>query len=147
MAKKIVRSSKEKEEKVVNEKDLMAVAKGVKPPSVVTEKFWTKEPPYKMDRIFYRRQARRAIYAILKHWKFGWDFSDKPELIEMRDMITAQLDPNRQVRWDDFTHKWDLHPNDVTRIVFKEHWAKEGGGYDLDTGMPYPTAFTEQEHD
>jgi len=145
MAKKIIRSSSKEE--TVADPGLLDVAKGVKPLSDVTEKFWTATPPYKMDPVFYRRQARRAIYAILKHWKFGWDFSDKPELVEMRDMITAQLDPNRQIQWHDFTHKWDLHPNNVTKIVFKEHWAKEGGGYDLDTGMNYPTAFTEQKHD
>ena len=146
MAKMTIKKSTTKsKKKEVDEKDLLAVAKGTKSPTLLRN--WVSTPPPGQDFFRYRREARRAIYAIIKHWKFGWDFSDDEKLMEMHNIIDTQLDPNRQIQWTDFTHKWDLHPKDVTKIVFKEHWVKEGGGFDVESGLPYPTAFTEQGHD
>jgi hypothetical protein len=128
-----------------SEDTLLEVAKGVSSPETILEKkYWDDLKENRKDFINYRREARRAVYKILKNQNLKRELTD-PELIEMYNIINPQLDPNKGLRWNGFTKVWDLHPNNVKKIILKEHWIKEGGGFDLDFGSHYPTAFTEQK--
>lgn len=134
-------SSKEKDDTT-----LLEVAMGIKPPEEVLEqKFWNKEiidiPNYER----YRRDARRAIYKIIKYMKLKKSYKEVPMLNEMYEMINPMLDANKGLRWDNFSTVWDVHPKDITQIVLKEHWFKEGGGIDVELGTHSPTAFTNQK--
>lgn len=143
MARKKV--TKKKPGSDVTESSLLDVAKGVLPPETVIEKkFWDNPPTNKKEFQSYRREARRAVYAIIKNYKLKRPITD-PAQIEMQKILTEQLDGNKGLRWDNFTSVWDLHPNDIKKIILKEHWLKEGGGFDLDFGTHYPTAFTGQK--
>ena len=76
--------------------------------------------------------------------KRGIDFKDNKELYQLYTVINDQLDTNYGMDWGAFTHKWDIHPKFAMQIVIKEHWVKEGGGYDEEIGTHYPFAFTKQ---
>jgi hypothetical protein len=63
----------------------------------------------------------------------------------LHKLISEQLDPNLGLTYTEFSTRWDIHPKSLTQMVIKEHWVKEGGGFDLELGSHYPTAFTEQK--
>ena len=128
------------------EDDLLQYAMGVKPKEdIVQEKYWDKVIEDKQEFIAYRREARRAIYKIIKYMKLRKPYLDNPMLKEMYEKMNALLDPNMGLRWDNFSTRWDLHPTDINKIVLKEHWFKEGGGIDTELGTKSPTAFTSQK--
>lgn len=69
-----------------------------------------------------------------------------PDYLEngLKELIEAQLDPNKGQTWDSFTFHWDVGANDPFKVIIKTQWAESGGGYD-ETGNRTPPAFTEQE--
>lgn len=141
MAKKITVKNKE-----ISDSKILEIAKGVESPSeIIVEKFWDKTPTTEKDFISYRREARRAIYKIIKYMKLGKSYMNDPKYKEMYELINPKLNNNYGLRWDNFSSVWDIHPRDITKIVLKEHWLKEGGGFDLEVGSHFPTAFTEQK--
>ena len=131
--------------KVMKKNDILKVAKGVSSPSTIMEiNYWDNNTNSKKEFLSFRREARRAIYKIIKAKKLGNDITDVSTL-QMQDIINPQLDSNRGINWNNFTMNWDLHPKDVKKIVIKEHWAREGGSFDNDVGSCLPTAFTNQK--
>ena len=126
--------------------DLLQYAMGVAPiEDIMPEKFWDSPPTSARDFVLYRREARRAIYRIIKYKKMDKPYMDDPRLAEMYDIISAHIDHNNGITWDNFASRWDVHPQDIKKIVLKEHWVKEGGGFDVEMGTHSPTAFTEQK--
>jgi len=43
-----------------------------------------------------------------------------PKQLAVYEIFSAQLDSNRALTWDGFTHTWDIHPNQQSKIVLKE---------------------------
>ena len=143
--KRVVRKKK-KSSNESSDDDLLQYAMGVKPKEdIIQETYWDKEIEDRQKFITYRREARRAIYKIIKYMKLRKSYLDDPKLKEMYEKINVLLDPNMGLRWDNFSIRWDLHPTDINKIVLKEHWFKEGGGVDTELGTPSPTAFTSQK--
>ena len=147
---KIKRKTKSDEKvlpKVVSEKELLDIAMGVSDPSTAglkSNKYWNDSSENRKDFIRFRREVRRGIYAILKSMKHEKDFKANPKLNELFDIINDQLDPNIGMRWSDFTDKWDIHPKFGLQVIIREHWVREGGGFDAELGSHYPFAFTKQ---
>jgi len=124
---------------------LLDYAKGIAPiEEIITPKFWSNPPKSGREFYLFRREGRRAIYKIIKYKRLGKPFMDDPKLAEMYELISTHICPNNGINWGNFASRWDLHPKDITKIVLKEHWLKEGGGYDAELGTHSPTAFTEQ---
>lgn len=123
---------------------ILEVAKGLEPPESVgiENNFWEHIPSSSRDLIHFRREVRRGIYKIIKWKKMKKEWEDNLRLKQLHDIINAQLDPNRGIRWETFSDKWDIHPKKPLEIIIKEHWIKEGGGFDVDLGYHYPHAFT-----
>jgi len=144
--KKFVSKKKADSKSEIDETGLLEVAMGIKPPSeVMTEKFWNKAPSEVPNFERYRREARRAIYKIIKYMKLKKDYKSDPKLNEMFELINPMLVGDMGLRWDNFSNVWDVHPKDITKIVLKEHWFREGGGIDTELGTKAPTAFTSQK--
>jgi len=140
-------SEPEKPKKEPAPEDLLEVAKGAAPTEKIgiEEQFWQSSPTLKRDIIRYRREVRRGIYKILKYQRLNKDWRSIPKLVQLYDIINDQLEPNRGIRWETFADKWDIHPKEPLKIIIKEHWIKEGGGFDVDLGYHYPHAFTKKE--
>ena len=125
--------------------ELLDIAKGVVSSEVIApKKFWNETPESRKDFLSYRREARRAIYKIIKYRKMNKPIED-PAIQEMYNIISPQINPNLGINWNSFAVNWDIHPQNIKQIVIKEHWVKEGGGFDYDVGAHAPTAFTNQE--
>lgn len=91
-----------------------------------------------------RREARRAVFHIIKCKVFNRELTDV-KCIAYDKIISPQLDSNLAIRYLTFTHEWDIHPVDWTKIIRKMNWGKEGGKWDPEIGVHAPTAFTKQE--
>lgn len=46
--------------------------------------------------------------------------------------------------WRTFTFTWDVSPTNPLKIITDDMWDNEGGGYDVQTGVKSPPAFTHQ---
>ena len=114
---------------------------------VIPKKIWDETPPSGKEFWLFRREARRAVYKIIKYKRLGKPIQDDPKLVEMYEIISTHINPNDGINWGNFASRWDLHPKDVKKIVLKEHWLKEGGGFDTELGTHVPTAFTDQAHE
>ena len=124
---------------------LLDYAKGVTPiEEIMAPKFWDNPPTSGREFNSFRREGRRAIYRIIKYKRLGKPYMDDPKLAEMHEIISGHICPNNGITWANFASRWDLHPKDIKKIVLKEHWLKEGGGFDTELGTHSPTAFTEQ---
>ncbi len=102
---------------------------------------WMEIPDSSKDKLTRRRKMRHNMFKIIKRIRRELEMT--PELQAIKAIIDPQLDGNHQINWGTFTFHWDLHPNDHTKIVTKDRWFPEGGGYD-ELGALQPTAFTEQ---
>lgn len=153
---KIVRPSDlslaEPEEKVTpqpTEEDLLAVAKGAASPTTLgyKENYWVDKTKTTKDFIHFRREVRRGIHRIIKYMgrNENWKWQDDEQLKQLYEIIDNQLNANAGLRWNNFSGKWDVHPKQATQIIIKEHWVREGGGFDVDLGYHYPHAFTAKE--
>lgn len=125
------------------EEEILEIAKGNAPADLEPTKFWSVAPEKNKDFLVYRREARRTIYKILKKRKAKCPIEDAAQ-IELFNILDPQIQPNFGLNWESFTQKWDLHPKDVTKIILKEQWIKEGGGFDAELGTHHPIAFTNQ---
>lgn len=148
MARKIMTKRKsESQPKVVSEEELLSVAMGAAEPKTIGlkgNKYWEDNSETRKEFIRFRRRVRRGIYSILKCMKFNKDYKEIPELAELYEIIDDQLDSNRGLGWNTFTDKWDIHPKLGLQVIIREHWVKEGGGFDSELGSHYPFAFTKQ---
>lgn len=87
-----------------------------------------------------RKQIRKMLFNIRKG--HGEDNGLK-EHIE-RQFPNAGM--NTTTYWNNFTHLWDISPNDPLKLIHELDWYREGGGYD-ELGGKSPTGFTKQEFD
>jgi hypothetical protein len=150
MVKKIVRKSDKKDPLLVEvkpaiatEEEILNVAMGVSSPEeVIGTNYWTEIPVNKRDLIHFRREVRRGLYKIIKYKLKGIDYAHLQNLVQLEEIIGSQLDGNLGITWRTFADKWDIHPKNPLTIILKEHWVKEGGGFDVDVGVHYPHAFT-----
>ena len=110
----------------------------------IEEKFWEQSPTLKREVIRFRRDVRRGIYKILKYERLKKDWKSIPKLVQLHEIINEQLNPNAGISWQTFSVRWDIHPKKPLKIIIKEQWIKEGGGFDVDLGYHYPHAFTKQ---
>jgi hypothetical protein len=108
---------------------------------------WTVLPEDRKERILHRRKMREAMFKILKYEARDMPHMMTPELNALKEIFDEQLDPNLAMVWARFTFTWDVHPTGNPVIVRKEAWVREGGGFDPDIGVHFPSAFTEQEID
>ncbi len=108
---------------------------------------WTVLPTDRKEKILHRRKMRAAMFKILKYDARNMPHMMTPELYALKAIFDEQLDPNLAMVWERFTFTWDVHPTGNPVIVRKEAWVREGGGFDPDIGVHFPSAFTEQEID
>ena len=102
---------------------------------------WMVIPDRGKDKLTKRRKIRKNMFKIIKRMRRELEMT--PELEAIKSIFDPQLDGNHQINWGTFTFHWDIHPTDHTKIIQKDHWFREGGGYD-ELGALMPTAFTEQ---
>lgn len=121
----------------ISDKELLEMAQGVH----LEKDHWEFKSSTRKEDIHFRREVRRAIYKILKWMRLDKDWNTESELRQLFDIIDPQLDPNLGMRWKNFGDKWDIHPKLPLKVIIKEHWVKEGGGFDADLGYHYPHAF------
>jgi len=123
----------------MDDQELLRMAKGVDPKT-----YWLNVPLKQKEYINKRRETRRTIFKIRKLLN-----ADKPLLNErmeaLHELISVQLDPNLGLTYTEFSSQWDIHPKSLTQLILKEHWIREGGGFDTELGTHYPTAFTQQK--
>ena len=119
---------------------LLKLAMGADP----NKTYWLIIPDKKREYTTKRREARRGIFTIRKALKNGKEITDE-KLKVLHELISKQLDTNFGRSYSTFTFAWDIHPRSLTKIILKEHWVKEGGGFNVDFGAHEPTAFTNQE--
>ena len=108
---------------------------------------WTVLRTDRKEKILHRRKMRAAMFKILKYDARNMPHMMTPELYALKAIFDEQLDPNLAMVWERFTFTWDVHPTGNPVIVRKEAWVREGGGFDPDIGVHFPSAFTEQEID
>lgn len=108
---------------------------------------WTKLPEGTKAKILHRRRLRESIFKILKYNVRDLPHMMTPELEALRQIIDDQLDSNMGMNWKGFTFVWDIHPHGYPVVIRKEAWVREGGGFDPDIGVHFPSAFTGQEID
>jgi len=108
---------------------------------------WTVLPTDRKEKILHRRKMRAAMFKILKYDARNMPHMMTPELYALKAIFDEQLDPNLAMVWERFTFTWDVHPTGNPVVVRKEAWVREGGGFDPDIGVHFPSAFTEQEID
>jgi len=153
MARRIMTKRKsEKNEprpKIVSDEELLAVAKGVASPKTIGLQdtcHWQDNAQNRKEFIRFRREVRRGIHRIVKYMKMNRDdWKQDEKLVQLFEIIDAQLDPNLGQTWMKFSDKWDIHPKLGLQVIIKEHWVKEGGGFDTELGSMYPFAFTAKE--
>lgn len=108
---------------------------------------WITLPSDRKAKILHRRKLRSAMFKILKYDVRNLEHMMTTELIALKKIIDAQLDPNLGMNWKGFTFVWDIHPRGTPDVVRKEAWVREGGQFDPVIGVHMPAAFTEQEID
>ncbi len=118
---------------------LLNLAKGLDPKT-----YWLIIPEKKKEYITKRREARRTIFKIRKFLNAGKEL-EGDRMLSLHAIMFEQLDPNLGLSYTTFSTAWDIHPKSFTKMILKEHWIREGGGFDKELGTPYPTAFTNQE--
>jgi hypothetical protein len=84
-----------------------------------------------------RRHIRNRLFKI----RLG--FENLPE-DGLKEFIETQLDNNKGISWNTFSHNWDVAANDPFKVIQRQEWATYGGQYD-ENGICYPSAFTGQE--
>jgi len=134
----------------MEEKDLLAIAKGVVSSKQIENKelYWNRIPENRRDAERKRKLARRCLHKVVKYRLMNKPLPEKMEDANvLKKMIEKQLNPNLGLTWDTFTWKWDIHPRDHTKIILKEKWIVEGGGFDPEMGSHSPTAFTKEASD
>ena len=122
----------------MDDKDLLNMAKGVDP-----KMHWLAVPENKKEYITKRRETRRIIFKIRKYLNAEKELEDE-KMKALHEIMDAKLDPNLGLTYTTFSQQWDIHPKSLTEMVLKEHWVREGGGFDTELGSHYPTAFTNQ---
>lgn len=137
----------------MNDEELLLMAKGIPPESFEAQQllYWNTvydpQSPSRDERnehFLQRREARKAVYFYRRAVERG-ETPDEKYKFFFETFIKPQLDSNLAINLKSFTFKWDIHPVDPRRVVIKENWLKEGGGFDVDTSAHAPTAFTMQE--
>ncbi len=123
----------------MDDKDLLAMAKGADP-----KMYWLTIPNDKKEYITKRREARRTIFKIRKYLNTEKELEDD-RMKALHEIISEKLDPNLGLTYTTFSQQWDIHPKSLTEMVLKEHWVREGGGFDNELGSHAPTAFTNQQ--
>lgn len=126
------------------------MAKGVskrKESLIMQQKSRLQEIPDNRKRMLIkRRDIRRGAFQIRKRIREGRPDTLPPPLEALKELIEEQLDPNLGLRWETFSHNWDIHPSNPTKIVTEEKWFLEGGSVDQQFGnIKDPTAFTKQD--
>ena len=121
---------------------LLDIAKGVSDPTALglKESQWVYDGKNTRELIRFRRAVRRGVILINHYKKLDKELDERHQ--ELYDIIEKQLDPNLGLTWKNFAFKWDIHPKEPLKVIIKEHWVKEGGGFDADLGYHYPHAFT-----
>ena len=121
---------------------LLDIAKGVIDPTAVgiKESQWVYDGKNTRELIRFRRSVRRGIILINHLMKLEKPLDERHQ--ELKEIIEKQLNPNLGLTWKTFSFKWDIHPKEPLTVILKEHWVKEGGGFDSDLGYHYPHAFT-----
>ncbi len=117
---------------------LLKMAMGVDP-----KMYWLVVPENKKEYITKRRETRRTIFKIRKYLNAGKELEDD-KMKALHEIMDAKFDPNMGITYTTFSQQWDIHPKSLTEMVLKEHWVREGGGFDNELGSHYPTAFTNQ---
>lgn len=134
----------------MDEKTLLELAKGVRPATEINNRaeYWKRVPVGRLEIERKRKLARRALHKITKYRRMN---KELPEHLEdaciLKEQIGALLNSNFGITWETFAWKWDLHPQDHTKIILKEKWILEGGGFDPEFGTHAPTAFTKNGSD
>lgn len=143
------RKNDEPQPEIVSEEELLAVAQGVEKPESIGLKstvHWEDNSHNRKEFIRFRREVRRGIHKIVKYMKLNRDdWRNNEKLVQLHEIIDDQLNPNLGQTWLSFSDKWDIHPKLGLLVIIKEHWVKEGGGFDLELGSHYPHAFTAKE--
>ena len=131
---------------------LLRIAQGLEEMELTDEQIkekarerWTVLPEDRKQRILHRRRMREAMFKILKYDARNLPDMMTPELNALKEIFDEQLDPNLAMVWERFTFTWDVHPSGNPVVVRKEAWVREGGGFDHDIGVHFPSAFTEPE--
>ena len=118
---------------------LLRMAKGLD-----INSYWLNIPTKPKEYITKRREARRSIFTIRKMLNAGKELTDE-KLIALHKIISEQLDPDFGLSYGTFTFAWDISPKSLTKLIRKEQWVKEGGGFDEEFSNHAPTAFTKQK--
>ena len=122
----------------MDDKDLLKMAMGVDP-----KMYWLTIPEKTKEYITKRRETRRTIFKIRKYLNAGKELEDD-KMKALHEIMNEKLNPNLAITYTTFSQQWDIHPKSLTEMVLKEHWVREGGGFDKELGSHYPTAFTNQ---
>ena len=117
---------------------LLKMAMGVDP-----KMYWLYVPENKKEYITKRRETRRTIFKIRKYLNAKKELEDD-KMKALHEIMSEKLNPNLGITYTTFSQQWDIHPKSLTEMVLKEHWVREGGGFDNELGSHYPTAFTNQ---
>jgi hypothetical protein len=132
--------------KDISEADLIKMSKGIIETDSI--EYWLRyfnEPVETKSALrAKRKQVRQAVHEIRKQQKLHNEINDN-KLNAIVEIFSSKLSSNMGIGYDRFTFSWDIHPNNPVDIVLREHWTKEGGGFDEEVGVCAPTAFTEQE--
>lgn len=132
----------------MSDEELMNLAKGVtqikRTPVEAEIENWKTKPTSSRDLFTKRRQLRKALFAVVKNQVKGSGNLDD-RLQALKEIIEPQLNSNLGMKWEGYTFVWDIHPTEITRIIRKEEWVREGGGFDPEFGNHSPNAFTQQE--
>lgn len=138
----------------INPKNLLDVAKGITDVNEILDESqkleaaknrWLTLPNGSKQKITHRKNLRSSLFKIIKYQVKETPEKMTIELEALKEIIDGQLDANLGLSWEGFTFVWDIHPSGKPEIVRRETWGKEGGSYDPDLGLHYPSAFTSQE--
>jgi len=88
--------------------------------------------------------TRRKVRNLLLRTRGGFELNeqDKPLAHAILNIFEEQI--KGFFTLEDFTDKWDIHPNNPLKVITPFQWEECGGLFDVVTGMRTPAAFTHQ---
>lgn len=127
---------------------LLELAKGVSDTEeaqmLKAKEQWYRAPETPQESRLKRRKIRKTLLGIAKNHANGNEEEENLQLKALKEIISEQLDPNRNMRWPTFTWTWDVGVQNPLQVILREEWFKSGGTIDPDIGVFLPAAFTQQ---
>ena len=89
--------------------------------------------------------TRKQVRNLLLRKRLGYAMDKRDQVLAEALWQTIQPRLKGLFTLDQFTHAWDISPKDPLTPIVEMQWDEHGGGYDRQTGLYDPPAFTKQD--